>query len=312
MLYDRPYMRQSPPPATKNVSIVTGLIIFMVGVFILQNVLNVAFPGVGGRPNQFLLDWFALSGEHFRELKVWTVFSYSALHSTQNLMHIVGNMLGLYFLGRALEELLGKRQFIFLCLGSAFVGAAVYLSLHYGDDPIAYLRGEPVYQNLIGASGIVFGIVSLYCLIRPEQPITLLLFFVLPVTIKPKWVFWGALGISAFATIFYELPGHSNVAHSAHLGGMLAGILFYRLIYQRGIQFATPPARPSVELPEWFKRKSKAAPKMSYRVNRSSPRRENLQEEVDRILDKINESGFGSLNDEEKQTLEKAKDLLSR
>lgn len=288
MLYDRPYMRQAPPPAPKNASIVTSLMVITVAVFILQNVLNVFFPGYAGRNNQFLTNWFALSGLNFRELKVWTILSYSFLHSTQNLMHIVGNMLGLFFLGRILEPLLGKRQFLLLYIGSAIVGGASYLLFHFNG-----------YGPVVGASAAVFGMLAFFCLIRPEQPVTLLLFFIIPVTLKPKYIFWIALLGSAFAVLFYEMPGRSGVAHSAHLGGIFAGILYYRFIYQSGVRFNVSSSRPTVELPDWFKRKNKTAPKISYRVNRSTSRDE-LQQEVDRILDKINAEGFGALDESEK------------
>ena len=110
----------------------------------------------------------------------------------------------------------------------AVLGGFVYLDLHFND---AY----PV----VGASAAVLALLTFFCLLRPEQPITLLLFFVLPVTLKPKWIFWGTLGISALGVLTSELPNvagsgaaHTRVAHSAHLGGMIAGILFYRYLYQ--------------------------------------------------------------------------------
>ena len=301
MLYDRPYMRQSPSEAgPQKASMVTQLIAITVAVFVLQQVMNVFFPGIGGRDNRFLSEWFALSGQNFRELKVWTILSYGFLHSTAGFFHILSNMLGLFFIGRIIEPLVGRERFLGLYLGGALIGGLVYLCFHFsGSGPV------------VGASASVMGILAFFCLLYPEQPITLLLFFVLPITVKPKWVFWGSLAISAGGVVFYELPGHSYVAHSAHLGGMLAGILYYRYIHNRSIPFATSSRpRTSVELPDWFKRKQKISRDTSYKVNRRS--RDELQKEVDRILDKINASGFGSLTVDEKQTLDRAKDTLSR
>lgn len=298
-------MRETPQPDSNNASIVTTLLVINIAVFVLQHIVNVMFPGPSGGDNSFFTEWFALSTENFLSLKVWTILSYSFLHSTQTLLHIVGNLFGLYFIGRILEPILGKQRFLALYLGSALLGGLVYILLH--------LNGSP---SVVGASASVFGILALFCLIRPNQPVTLLLFFIIPVTLKPKWIFWGAIGISAFAALFYELPGKSGVAHSAHLGGIFGGILFYRLVYLNKLQFSSGrTSRPGVELPEWFKRKDKTADKISYQVNRTQPSGKSnkaLQEEVDRILDKINDSGFGSLNDSEKTTLDHAKDILGR
>jgi membrane associated rhomboid family serine protease len=302
MLYDRSYMRDSPTEsAPERTSIVTTLIVITVAVFVLQQVMNVFFPGFGGRQNTFLADWFALSGEHFRELKVWTILSYGLLHSTAGFFHILGNMLGLFFIGRILEPILGRERFLLLYIGGTLLGGAVFLAFHFGESGL-----------VVGASASVMALLALFCLLFPERPITLLLFFILPITMKPKWVFRAAIAISIGGLLLYELPGQSIVAHSAHLGGLAAGVLYFRFVHNRsGSFFSQSNARPAMEEPEWFKRKQKSKPTITYQVNRSSNRDE-LQREVDRILDKINATGFGSLDEDEKQTLDRAKDILSR
>lgn len=316
MLYDRPYMRHDEPSGSNSFGqrpVYLTLLFVTVGIFILQQVLNVFFPGTRGYGNRFLTDWFALSGQGFQQFKLWTIWSYSFLHSTQGFIHILGNMLGLFFLGRMLEPVLGKSKFLWLYFGGALLGGLVYLFFHFGDR-------FPV----VGASAAVLALLSFYCLLQPERPITLLLFFVLPVTIKPKWLFWIVLSISALGALAYELPGAMNhgrtpsvVAHSAHLGGMIAGILFYRYVYLENkvsslFKNASRSASQSTsaEPPSWFKRRPKRTQDLNYRVNRDS--RQELQYEVDRILDKINNSGFGALTESEKATLERAKDILSK
>jgi hypothetical protein len=124
-------------------------------------------------------------------------------------------------------------------------------------------------------------------------------------------VFWGSLAVSLGGLLLYELPGTSPIAHSAHLGGIFAGIIYYRYVHNRArASFGSSSSGTSVEPPEWFKRKKTIHRNMTYQVNRSN--RDELQKEVDHILDKINASGFGSLSDKEKQTLDQAKDILSR
>jgi membrane associated rhomboid family serine protease len=301
-------MREPSGPVAPQSSIVMTLLIATVAVFVLQNVLNVFFPAFNGR-NTFLNEWFALSGQSFRELKVWTLFSYNFLHSPQHLIHILGNMLMLFFVGKVVEPLIGSTRFLLLYIGGGLLGGFIYLLFHYHN-------GSPV----IGASAAVSGIIAFACLVYAERPLRLYLFFVLPITVKPKWIFWGLLGLSVFGVISHELPALKNpqtgqiiVAHSTHLGGMLAGILFFRFVYSNANRSSrSTSARPGIELPEWFKRKEKVEPHVSYRVNRSS--RDELQAEVDRILDKINSSptGFGSLSNDEKKTLEQATDIFSK
>lgn len=312
MLYDRPYMRSSSPEAApQKTSMVTTLIVITVAIFVLQQVLNVFFPGMGGRQNNFMSEWFALSGQNFRELKVWTLLSYGFLHSTAGFFHILGNMLGLFFIGRIVEPLIGRERFLLLYLAGSLLGGAVYLFFHFNDPALGQIGQEPVYQVMIGASASVMGILAFFCLLYPEQPVTLLLFFIIPITVKPKWIFWGALAISTGGIFFYELTDSSYVAHSAHLGGMFAGILYYRYVHNRSNAFfASSRTRATVEQPAWFKRRNKTRAQISYKVNRSN--RDSLQNEVNRILDKINVSGFGSLTDGEKDTLDHAKDILSR
>lgn len=304
-LYDRPYMRDTPgtDPEASQTSIVTTLLVVTIAVFVLQQVLNVFFPGPMGYDNAFLSEWFALSGENFRQLKVWTVISYGFLHSTLGFWHILGNMLGLYFLGRILEPMIGRERFLLIYFGSMLLGGLVYLGFHFNNS-----------MPVVGASGAVFGLMTLFCLMRPEQPITLLLFFIIPITMKPKWLLRISAAITIGGLILHELPGNPEyrMAHSAHLGGIIGGLLYYRFVHSRpGQLFGSSASQPSMELPEWFKRKknSPVAREVTYQVNRSTSRSE-LQAEVDRILDKINATGFGSLSDGEKQTLDSAKEIL--
>lgn len=312
MLYDRPYMHQSSNGgAPKKASMVTTLMVVTISVFVLQQVMNTFFPGAGGRENSFITDWFALSGHNLRELKVWTILSYGLLHSSAGFYHILGNMMGLFFIGRMVEPLTGRERFLGLYVAGSLIGGAVYLLLHFNDPALGQINGELIFQSMVGASASLMAILAFFCLLYPERPITLLLFFIIPVTMKPKWIFWGMLAISTGGILFYELPNKSHVAHSAHLGGMFAGILYYRYFHNRSISFfGSDSAQTTVEQPAWFRRREKKGQHISYKVNRG--KRDDLQIEVDRILDKINISGFGSLSASEKQTLDRAKDILNR
>ncbi len=164
----------------------------------------------------------------------------------------------------------------------------------------------------IGASAGVAGLFVVFACFYPNQPVTFLLFFILPVTLKPKYVAIAFLLIELAGCIFYEVMGVTSpfgFAHSAHLGGMAAGWIYYRYLHEASWRL---PARSSdIELPKWMKRAAKAPAPAAYSVNVGNNPGE-LRAEVDRILDKINSSGFGALTAEEKRRLDEAKDLLSR
>lgn len=279
-------------------SIVTQLILINVGFFILQNVLHILFPYAS-----FIEKTFAFSSTHFFEGKLWTLLSYSFLHSYPGLLHIFANMLGLYFIGRAIEPILGSRPFLTLYLASAIAGSLLYLCFHF--DPSGP-RGV-----LVGASAAVSGILAFFCLIKPEERITLLLFFIIPISLKPKWLLRGYATISLALLFTEELYGNGNLAHSAHLGGLLTGLLYYQFFYRDSPNIFRSFQEPSIELPKWFKKQKKQTTKVRYSVNYSDSNAQ-LKSEVNRILDKINLHGFASLNEEEKSTLEKAKVLFDR
>jgi membrane associated rhomboid family serine protease len=301
MLYDRSYMRAQESPSIERASAVTILLVITIGAFVLEQIINVSFPGTGNGGSSFIKKWFVLSAENFKELKVWTVISYAFLHSSNNIWHIVGNMLSLFFIGRMVEPLLGKRSFFMLYFSGAIIGGIAYLFFHLNDQ-----------SSVVGASAAVCAILAFFCMRFPERQITLLLFFIIPLTVKPKWIFWGFLGISTYLLLFSEIQGTNGVAHSAHLGGFLTGVVYYRYIYNRQMVSGNIFGQTRIEAPQWFKRRRKVESKISYQVNRPTQNRDGLQKEVDRILDKINTSGFSSLNETEKATLEKAKELLNR
>jgi hypothetical protein len=102
-----------------------------------------------------------------------------------------------------------------------------------------------------------------------------------------------------------------NVPHSAHLGAMLVGWLYYR--YFHAPSWPLAPARSEIEPPRWAKRSARAADAPAYPVNvGATSSRGDLRAEVDRILDKINSHGFGALTAQEKRVLDEAKDSISR
>ena len=125
---------------------------------------------------------------------------------------------------------------------------------------------------------------------------TFLLFFVLPVTLKPKYVAIALLVVELLGFVFYEVmraasPFGSGIGISAHLGGMLAGWIYFRYIHEAS--WRLPKSSSDIELPRWLRKRPKAVAPPPVQIDIT--RREDLRAEVDRILDKINSDGFGAL-----------------
>jgi len=300
-------MRDSYQPARK-----TSALVWLVAAIISGFVLQLVFSRWFGVDRTFT-QLFALSPTGFKSGLVWPLLTYALLHDPQNLLHIVGNLLGLYFLGRELLPLMGDRRFLIFCGAATLLGGGLWLATHW-------IVGD--YSLLLGASASVYGLLTVFAGFYPDRRITLLLFFVFPLSVKPKHVAYVALGISVCGFLFYEIMGAASpfgIAHSAHLGGMISGWLYYRYLHERNWG--------RLELPKWARRRRAAASKAPrnasgapsaaaaaaaphYRVNLSEPAK--LRAEVDRILDKINAQGFGALTAEEKRLLDTAKDHLSQ
>jgi membrane associated rhomboid family serine protease len=184
------------PPATQ------ALLLANVAIFFLGDLLG---PGV--------ISPFALwpIGGGFWP---WQVVSYAFLHGSFN--HLFFNMLGLWMFGAELEQVWGRNRFIVFYFASVLAAALTQLV-------VDALLGTSA--PTIGASGGLFGLLLAFAMIFPNRII--LLFFVIPM--KAKWLV-ALYGVIELYQGVYVL--NSGVAHFAHLGGMLGGLLTLR--YWRG------------------------------------------------------------------------------
>lgn len=290
----------------EKTSALTWLLSAMIGGFVLQWVLGASWlSNAGNRLEAFL----ALTPAALQQGRIWTLLTHSVLHSPTFIFHIVGNALALFFLGRELIPMLGTKRFLGLYAAATLVGGLAWTAVHWRFGA----GGE-----LIGATAAIQALFVVFACFFPNQPMTFLLFFVVPVTIKPKHIAWAFVAFDAFILLAYEIPGaplpfDMVISSSAHLGGMLTGLCYYRFVHSA--RWFNAEDRANVELPRWIKRNRKPAPaEAEFEVNLTPPPTSpaDLRAEVDRILDKINSHGFGSLTAEEKRRLDDAKALLSR
>jgi len=136
----------------------------------------------------------------------WTILTYQFLHA--GFLHLLFNMIGLYFFGPSLELRIGGRNFLILYLLSGATGAA--LSVLTPDVAI------------VGASGSVFGVLLGFARYWPHERIYI--WGILPVEARILVIFL------AIASLWGGFSGGGNVAHFAHLGGFVGGFLYLRFL----------------------------------------------------------------------------------
>lgn len=227
----------------------------------------------------------------------WTIFTYMFMHDLQGILHILFNMLILYWFGRLFVEYLGSDKLIALYLLGGIAGGIAYL-LAFNTIPFYVGQAEVARIGMVGASAAVNAIVVATATLVPNY--TFFLLFIGPVRIK------YIAGAIVFLS-FLGAVGSNAGGNIAHLGGALMGYVYMKQL-QAGVNWG---GWITVTL-DWFKDLFKEKPrvKVSYRKERNtgggsgpSGKASYTQEEIDRILDKISEGGYESLTKDEKEKL---------
>jgi len=215
----------------------------------------------------------------------WTPITYMFLHD--GFFHILFNMLWLYWMGQIFEEYLGNKRTIGVFLLGGLTGGFFFV-LFYNISPLfTQYPGLVEASSTVGASAAVMAIVIATATLVPDY--TIYLMFIGPVRLK-----WIALFIVILD--FLGISGLNAGGELSHLGGALFGFVYVKQL-QRGhdwVGFFTNLFKPRTKL--------KVASKNNSKTAGSIPR----QEEIDRILDKISQSGYDSLNKQEKEILFRA------
>jgi membrane associated rhomboid family serine protease len=221
----------------------------------------------------------------------WTLLTYGFLHDGPSLespglpyspLHLLFNMLTLWFFGREVEAITGRAEFVrFYLVSIVIAGLAWVTAAQFGGQA----------GRLVGASGGVMAVLAAFIWYFPRQ--TVLIYGVLPV---PAW----ALGILYFfSDLRGAATGGGDVAHVAHLAGAAFGLLYtWRGWSLDGL----------ADLPRRLRQAGRRM-RVVHPDDASPPsaeEEETLQETVDRILAKISRSGASSLTAEERDTLTRA------
>jgi membrane associated rhomboid family serine protease len=249
---------------------VQRLIILNVAVFVLQNIYDPLTTYLAFMPAAVLQ-------------RPWTIVTYMFAHG--GFGHIFMNMLGLFFFGPPLEARWGSNEFLkyyFICgLGGA---ALSFL-------PFAF------HSWMIGASAAVFGVMIAFAINWPDAPIYL--YFLIPV--KAKYV----VGVWAMVTFFYTIQGRADgVAHAAHLGGIVAGLIYLRVNRPGGAFAGLKRMMHRRRLKVVHTDEPRAAVRTTAAPRRRGGEEEKLLNELDRVLEKISTQGMSSLTPQERKLLD--------
>lgn len=278
------------PPVTKNLLII-NFICWLADVVLTNRM---------GIPIDRLFGLNYLASESF---KLWQPLTYMFLHAGFD--HIFFNMFAVLMFAPPLERTWGSRKFLTYYLvtgiGAAFVQELVWF-LIYGNAAINHIT--------IGASGAVFGVLFAFGWLFPQEK---LFVFLIPIPI-PARIF---VMLYAVGELFFGIANVAgdNVAHFAHLGGMLFGWLLILWWKRRnGDSFnATTPYES--KLKQWWNHRKEKKEKQKRENSRptyhyqdpikddAGTKFDENQREIDAILDKIRKNGYSSLTEEERQKL---------
>jgi membrane associated rhomboid family serine protease len=290
-LYDRDYLRdeyeqqQQRPgfslPAPQSMTV--AIIIVNVAVFLLNYLFTPP-----NRANPGDLGWLTetLSASNYTLMHPWMWWQFLTngfAHS--GLQHIIFNMLQLYFLGKTVEDIYGKWEYLRIYLAMIVFGSLVW-AIGESIFPPPPLRIDLV----LGASGAICGVVMLFVLNFPNMKLTM---FPIPITMK-AWVMGALLILWNIVLAFTPTEYSGHVAWIVHLGGIGFAFLYFRGRWNFG------------NLLHGLTQKPKIFSQPKFRVHAPDDDSEplDLADEVDRILDKIHQHGESSLTKQERRLLE--------
>lgn len=280
MSYDPNYTRIGFPRPTPAIG---RLMAVNVVIFVLNMLLGGRLSGgPGAEP------WFGVSRELLMEgygLGVLRLVTYQFTHSFTDPMHLIWNLLGLWFFGRIAEERLGRLGTYKLYLAGGLAGALFHIVMY------ALLRGTDV--PVVGASGACYALFLYAVCVAPRTEVILFFF---PVQL----IFLGVLflGLALYSLMLELTHGlGGGVSDSAHLGGAAMGLCAWKLDWFRNRKpWQDEPGLLDGIRGRWQQKRKEAEARDA----------QELQAELDRILAKVHQEGLTSLTAAERAVLDRA------
>ena len=248
-----------------------------------------------------IFEWVSLPADlHKFATRPWTILSHMFVHDTTSVWHILANMIWLWAFGYILQDLTGNRKLVPIFFYGAITGAVAYI-LSY--NLITPLREYLPTAQAFGASAGIMAIAIAATALAPGYRIFPMLNGGIPL-----WVITTIYLIIDLATIPYSNPG----GHISHIAGAGMGFLFVTLM-NRGYD----PGAWMNSFFDWCNnlfnpdkpKKGKTIKTQLFYKSRIQPFKKTpliTQQKIDEILDKINQKGYQSLTDDEKEVLRRA------
>ena len=236
---------QNLPPVTKNLLIINTIFWLVMALV----------PSLDAK----LTTWCALHYFSSPGFNVAQIITYMFLHS--GFMHLFFNMFGLFMFGGIIERTMGSKRFLFYYLSCGIFAALIQMGVYaiilsnYQSmftpeqfnqivregwnimqqhmtftDPTLARFNSLVYAPMVGASGAIYGVILAFGMLYPNQPIYLMF---IPIPIKAKYMVIGYGVIELLYGINNSMA--DNVAHFAHLGGMIAGVILILYWKKKGV-----------------------------------------------------------------------------
>ena len=278
-LYDRGYMRGSSPgeQAISGMGMIMVLIAINVVLFLAGNIL----PG--------LAEMLLLTPQGIRSGRIYQLVTAGFLHL--EFFHLFFNMWGLYLFGGLVAPHIGGRRFLWLYLIGAVSGNLLYLVLNWNSP-----------GGLLGASGAVFAVMVATALLEPNRQ-----FFIIPLPIPMKTrtlvVCYTILEVLLLAN------NKDGIAHLAHLGGVIGGYLYMKLLYGNRLAWDPFRRRPAAWRPQ-FRGGAPEPPPVGGAGNAAQRGGPVGARELDALLDKVSRDGINSLSEYELARLRQAREEM--
>jgi membrane associated rhomboid family serine protease len=289
------------PPVIKYL-LVSNALIFVIFNLVFSN-LRIGSTHL----DAFVMRYFALNPVESGYFLPWQVFTYMFMHA--DFMHLFFNMFALWMFGMELENIWGPRKFIFYYFMCGLGAAAANLII----APLVSQIGPTV-----GASGAIYGVLVAFGYLFPDRQIYI--YFLIPVKARILIMFYIAFEVFAVAS-----QSSAGIAHVAHLGGALIGLIyliaakrnkkfdfFSRSFKKPEYTYSAPGNGTAYKKPGWaekLKKKEEVADAKYTEFNLDNHRNDmrrrekEAQEKIDAILDKLSEKGYQGLTDDEKKVL---------